>query len=370
MINEQRLVQNFMAMVEIPSVSGREGKMRDFLISIFKERGLLLEEDEAGKIIGGESGNLLLKMPGTIEKEPVLLAAHMDTVQPGEGIKPVSDGTVIRSSGTTILGGDDKAAIAALLEAVDLIQENNLAHPPLEILFTVGEEQGLKGAKAFNFDKLSAKMAYTLDGGGEPGTIIIKSPCQNEIEYRVYGQAAHAGINPEKGVNAIQAAAMAIAKMPAGRIDAETTCNLGIIQGGTARNIVADWCTIKGEARSLKRSKLDQVTELLKNTFTQEVEKYGARAEVKITFLYPEISLSMEEDVVKRAVAAVQRAGLKPVLESTGGGSDASIINGAGIPCVNLGIGMSNVHTCQEYIKISDLHNVVKIVLALVSEGD
>lgn len=367
MINEQRLVQNFMSMVEIPSVSGREREMCDFLIAAFKERGLQPEEDGAGPIVGGESGNLLLKVPGDAEKETILLAAHMDTVQPGEGIKPVCDGEVIRSSGSTILGGDDKAAIAVLMEVIDLIQEHNLKHSPLEMLFTVGEEQGLKGAKAFDFARLSAKMGYTLDGGGEPGSIIIKSPGQNEIEYRVYGQAAHAGISPEKGVNAIQAAARAIAQMPTGRIDEESTCNLGIIEGGTASNIVADWCTIKGEARSLKRGKLNHITELLKNTFIQEVEKYGARAEVTVKFIYPEISLDNEERVVKKALEAVQKAGLKAVLESTGGGSDASIINGAGIPCVNLGIGMSNVHSCQEYIRVSDLISDVKIVLALIS---
>jgi tripeptide aminopeptidase len=294
----------------------------------------------------------------------------MDTVEPGEGVKVVigEDG-IIRSDGNTILGSDDKAGIAAIMEACDVVRENNLPHPPLEILFTVGEEQGLQGSKHFDYSLLQAGSGYVLDGGGDPGTIIIQSPCQNEIEYIVHGRAAHAGINPEAGVNAIQVAAKALSGMPCGRIDEETTCNFGIIEGGQARNIVASTCRIKGEARSLKREKLDVLTNQLTDAFNTITRESGAEPEVNIEFLYPETSLDLNESVVRIAIEAAKSIGLKPRTEKTGGGSDASIISGYGIRCANLGTGMSNVHTTDEYIKISDLENNARLVLAIIQQA-
>ncbi len=368
MINESRLINSFITMAQIPSVSGREGQMKDYLKGQFQERGLQVIEDQAGVKLQGEAGNLWVKIPGSLEADTILLAAHMDTVEPGEGIRAIVEDGVIKSQGNTILGSDDKAAIAAILEALDVIRENQLSHGPLELLFTVGEEQGLQGVKLFDFSSSNATMAFALDAGGDPGVIITQSPCQNEIEYKVHGKSAHAGINPEKGINAIQAAALALSRMPCGRIDRETTCNLGIIEGGTARNIVADYCYIRGEARSLNRSRLDQITQLLKDTFIATVQEQGARAEVEVKFLYPEITLNPEDPVVSTAVQAIESIGLQPRLGSTGGGSDASIIHQGGIPCVNLGIGMNNVHTCDEYIKTSHLIKDTEIILAIIKE--
>ncbi|NLB88353.1 MAG: M20/M25/M40 family metallo-hydrolase, partial [Syntrophomonadaceae bacterium] len=355
-------------LVETGSESGKEGKFKDLLIDLFNQRGIKAVEDNSSSVVGGDSGNLLISIPGTIETTPLLFSAHMDTVSPGMGIKAVIDNGIIRSQGDTILGADDKAAIAALIEALDVLKENSLQYPPLEFLFTVGEEQGLNGAKAFDYSKLKARSGYVLDGGGDPGTIILRSPCQNEIEFKVYGKAAHAGINPEDGINAIKLAAQAIAQMPCGRIDEETTCNIGLIEGGKARNIVADYCVVKGEARSLKRAKLDNLTDELVNTFKTTVESLGGEAEVDVTFLYPEISLDKDDEVIRTAVKAVEKIGLEPVLTSTGGGSDASIINGNGIACANLGIGMQKVHTNEEFIKIEDLVNDTKLVLAIIEE--
>lgn len=365
-INEKRLIANFIKMVEIDSVSGKEGGFRDFLKNEFSLRGFDTYEDEAGQKMGTQSGNLLVKIPGTVEKSPVLFSAHMDTVIPGEGIKAFIDGEAIRSSGQTILGSDDKAGIAAIMEAIDVLREEKLVFPPLELLFTVREEQGLLGAKHFNYELLKAKKGYALDAGGPPGVIITQSPCQNEIEYIVHGRAAHAGINPEDGKNAIQIMARALVCMPCGRIDSETTCNFGIIEGGKARNIVAETCRVKGEARSLKRQKLDKISEELKTTFQQEVEKNGGRAEINVEFLYPEANLDSREEVVQLAAKAAEIIGLQVELQGTGGGSDASIINGQNIRCANLGVGMSNVHTCDEYIRIVDLLDDAEWVLAIM----
>lgn len=368
MVNKERLVDLFVRLVEVDSESGNEAKFKDYLIEEFTTRELQAIEDGVAPIVGGNSGNLLVRIPGTIESKPLLLAAHMDTVSPGVGIKAVVENGLIKSSGDTILASDDKAAVAAILEAYDVIKENNLPHPPLELLFTVGEEQGLKGAKAFDYSLLASEMAYVLDAGGAPGTIIIKSPAQNEIDYRVYGEAAHAGINPEDGVNAIKLAALAISKMPSGRIDDETTCNFGMISGGKAQNIVADYCEIKGEARSLSREKLDKITKELVEIFNEEVKKGGGRPEVEVSFLYPEISLDSDDEVVQLAVKASEGIGLEPAITGTGGGSDASIINGKGIPCVNLGIGMQKVHTKEEFILIEDLVDDVRLVLGIIEQ--
>ncbi|WP_073088919.1 M20/M25/M40 family metallo-hydrolase [Thermosyntropha lipolytica] len=366
MLNQKRLVEKFIEMVSISSVSLKEGEFKEFLKRESLKRGLAVEEDEAGKIIGGNAGNLLVRVPGNLDLPPLLFSAHMDTVKPGEGIKAVVEGEIIRSRGDTILGSDDKAAIAVLFEVIDILREENRLYPPLELLFTVAEEEGLKGAKNFDFSRVQARIAYVLDAGGEPGTIVIKSPWHHEIEYMVYGKAAHAGIDPENGVNAIKAAAAALCRMPCGRVDEETTCNLGLIAGGKARNIVADFCHIKGEARSLSREKLHKITEELTSIFLREVEREGARGEVKIQALYPGVKLDKESEVVKIAARACARIGIEPVFTGTGGGSDASIINGAGIPCANLGIGMKKVHTTEEYIKIDDLLTDVRLVLSII----
>ncbi|NMC27199.1 MAG: M20/M25/M40 family metallo-hydrolase [Syntrophomonadaceae bacterium] len=370
MINRERLVNNFMNMVAVDSVSKQEGAFRDLLKREFGRWGFQLSEDGAGEILQGESGNLLVKVPGTLAGNTILLVTHMDTVVPGHNIKAVrGPDEIIRSEGQTILGADDKAGIAAILEAIEVIMENRLPHPPLELLFTVSEEQGLLGAKNFDFAKLQARIGYVLDSGGAPGTIVTQSPCQNEIEYLVKGRAAHAGINPEDGLNAIQVMAKALAKMPCGRIDEETTCNFGVIEGGLARNIVAASCRVKGEARSLKRSKLEQLTGQLAEIFSTEVTQNGCKAEVEISLLYPETTLSPDEDVVKLAQRAADRIGLTTRLISTGGGSDASVVNGHNIRCANLGIGMNAVHSTEEYIRVEDLVNDARWVLSIIEEA-
>lgn len=370
MVNEERLQKLFIDLVEIDSPSGHEARLRDFLKNIWQERGLDTEEDEAGHRLGGDSGNILVRIPGTRPGPTILFCAHMDTVEPGRGVRAMVDNNgFIRSAGDTILGSDDKVAIAAIVEAFDCLQENHLSYPDIELLFTVSEEQGLLGSKEFDFSQLKARLAYVLDDGHPPGSIVVRSPCQNGIEYSVRGQAAHAGMSPEKGVNAIQAAALALAKMPCGRIDEETTCNFGIIQGGTARNIVADYCQIYGEARSLSPHKLDALTQKLSQTFIEEAGRYGASAEVNVKFLYPAVTLDASQEVCSLAQKAALKVGL-PVQEvNTGGGSDASIINSHGIPCANLSVGMREVHTCQEHVAINDISSVAKWILAIIEEA-
>ncbi|QGT98981.1 putative peptidase YqjE [Candidatus Syntrophocurvum alkaliphilum] len=369
MLNKDRLIKTFLDLVQIDSVSGNEAQVKEYIKNIFEKLDAQVIEDNAGELTGGNCGNLLIRIPGNLDLSPLLFCAHMDTVEPGNGIKAVIENEVIKSKGETILGSDDKAAIAALIEAVYTLKENNVKHPPLEYLLTVSEEQGLLGVKVFDFSNIKAKIGYTLDAAGRPGTIIVQSPCQNEIEYTVYGKTAHAGIAPEEGINAIKLASMALAKMPSGRIDDETTTNLGIIEGGRARNIVADHCKIKGEARSLNKKKLDEITNTLEKTFKDEVTKYGGKAEVDVKYLYSPVSLDKDETVVKLAIKAFQQIGIDYKLESTGGGSDASIINGNNIRCANLGIGMNAVHTTDEYITIEDLIKDAQMTISIIKES-
>lgn len=366
MINEKRLLDTFIELTALDSESGTEAAVRDHLIARLKEQAESWEEDGAAADLNGNSGNLLVRLPGTAPGPPLLFSCHMDTVKPGRGIKAVMDAErVIRSNGDTILGGDDKAGIAAILEAAAVLREQQLPHPPLELLFTVSEEQGLLGSRYFDLGKLQARLAYVLDSNGVPGSIVVKSPSQYEMNYYVTGKAAHAGMHPELGLNAIQVMAQALAQMPCGRIDEESTCNFGIIEGGQARNIVAAQCHVQGEARSLKPEKLETLTDELTRIFMAAVTAAGAEGRVERILLYSAVEHDSEAAVVKLAAQAASALGLTVSLERTGGGSDASIINQR-VPCLNLGIGMSAVHTVDECIRLDDIISVTRWLLEII----
>ncbi len=369
MVSEDRILTEFLELVQVDSESGKEGRLKELLKEKLSSLGLDVIEDEAGKHLGGESGNLIAFLPGRADKSAILFCAHMDTVKPGVGVKPVVKDKTIYSSGDTILGADDKAGIAAILEALRVVKEQAIENPPVEIVFTVSEEQGLMGSKRLDFSLLKAKHGYVLDSVGDPGTIVIRAPRQNELEFRVYGKAAHAGINPQDGINAIHIAAKALAGMRIGRVDEETTCNIGTIEGGKARNIVADYCCIGGEARSLSPEKLERITGEMVKHFREKVEKYGGRCEVRVDLLYPEMNLDPEEPVVALAQQAARNIGKVPNLIKTGGGSDASIFNGNGIRCVNLGIGMESVHTTEEHIRVENLVDTARLVVEIIREA-
>lgn len=367
MVNRERILEEFLEMVRIDSPSGREKEMVVYLKEKLTGLGLEVVEDGAGEKLGTGAGNIVATLPATDSRLPALFfSAHLDTVEPGCGIEPVVDGEVVRSAGDTILGGDDKAGIAAILEMLRVVQEEKLPHGVIQAVFTVMEEQGLRGALHLDRSLLKAEMGFVLDCDGPPGTLIIRAPAQNKIEAFVVGKAAHAGIAPEEGINAIAVAAKAIALLPLGRIDSETTANVGIIEGGKAINIVPDMVRILGEVRSLDGQKLDHYTEKVKEAFFRTAAEHGARAEVKVEFLYPAFSLQESDPPVALAVRAARALGLEPVLKSSGGGSDANYFNHYGIPTVNLGIGMSRVHTTDEYIKIADLEMNARYLLEIV----
>ncbi len=367
MINEKRLVGSFMELVKIDSISREERNLADFLIEKLENFGLDVMVDQAGVKVNSNGSNIIAHLKGNTNKAtPIMFSAHMDTVVPGENIKPVRDGEKIVSSGETILGADDKAAIAALLEALHIIKENNMQCGDIEIIFSICEEIGLKGAKNLDISGLKSKIGFVLDAGGGVGKIITSAPSQNSLEIIIYGKAAHAGANPEEGINAIQVAGFALSRMKLGRIDEETTTNIGVISGGKATNIVPDEVILKGEVRSRDGGKLEKYTEQIKKISENTAREFKAKTEVKINEEYHCFNLSPDDQVVKIAIKAAKDIGLEPTLCPTGGGSDANIFNKKGLPSVVLAVGMEKVHTVDEYILIKELKNTVEYILSLI----
>jgi len=368
MVNEKRLIESFMELVKIDSVSREEKEIADFLVKKLKDLGLEVRVDHAGEKVKSNSGNIIARLRGNKDKAtPIMFSAHMDTVVPGKNINPICDGEKIVSDGKTILGADDKAAIAALLEALYIVKEKNISHGDIEIVFTICEEIGLHGAKNLDISSLNARMVFVLDCGGQVGEIISAAPSQNSLKIIIHGKSAHAGSNPEGGINAIQVAGFILSRMKLGRIDEETTTNIGIISGGKATNIIPDEVILEGEVRSRKEEKLEKYTKKLKKIAEDTAREFKAKAEVKINREYYCYNLSTDEQVVRIAMKAVKNMGLEPLLHPTGGGSDANVFNKKSFPAVDLAIGMEKVHTVDEYILVKNLKNTAEYILSIIN---
>ncbi len=356
MINQDRLVSTFLELVQIDSPSGQEEEIARHLTAKLKSLGLMVVRDQTGNVIGRLAG----------EGAPLLVSAHIDTVEPGWGVKPVVANGIITSDGATILGGDDKSGVAAILEALRVLVEQDLPHPPLEVALTVSEETGLNGAKGLDLTTLRAKEGIVLDSGGPIGAIVVSAPSQNRLRAVVHGKTAHAGVEPERGINAIVVAAEAIAAMPLGRIDEETTANVGRIQGGTATNIIPDRVEMAGEARSHDESKLEVQVQAMTEALNKAASQHGATVEIDVERSYSTFKLSEEDAIVRRAMAAANTLGLTPVLVPSGGGSDANIFNAGGIATINISSGMDKVHTTEERLAVDDLGKCAEFLLSIL----
>ncbi len=365
-INKERLVNTFIELVKIDSPSFEEGAVASQIKKTLEGLGLEVLEDQANLKCGGQIGNLYAKYPGTIKGNPLLFCLHMDTVEPGRGVKPqIKDGTIC-TDGTTILGADDKAGIAAVIEVLRVIKEEQIPSPPVEVLFTIAEEQGLVGVQHLDLDLITAQYAYVLDSYGPPGKIVMEAPSQDQVEVTIFGRSAHSGFNPEAGINAIQVAAKAVAGLKLGRIDSESTANIGVIRGGLATNIVPERVLVKGETRSLSDAKRAALTTEMQRRFMEEAQRAGCEVEFEIDTMYPAYRLKPGDEVVKLARTAANHLGLDVELEKSGGGSDANFLNSMGIPTANLSCGMQKVHTTEEYIEIEDLFNTARLVLEII----
>jgi len=358
----------FTELAAIPSPPGAERDVADRVREYLEGLGLDVSEDDAGSRIDSNAGNLLCRLEPTSSNGgvPIFLCAHLDTVQPTGRLEPVVEDGVVRNAGGTILGADNKAAVAALLEAARLILADNRPHAGIELLFTPKEEVGLQGAKAFDPERLHAGVGFVYDHAAPIGEVMLGAPYARVLEVTMRGRPAHAGIAPEEGRSAIAAAARAIADFRLGRLDDETTANVGLIQGGTARNIVPDRCSFSIEARSHDEAKLaDLVQELLETiTFAAALEQ--CEAETDVAESYRGYRFSRGDLPVRLACAALEREGIQPRLALGGGGADANVFNERGRPCVNLANGMAAIHTPDEHIAVADLERMVDVTLALV----
>ena len=368
MINKERILNTFLELVTTDSQTRQEGQMADLLEKRLVKLGFSVQRDSAGIALGGETGNLIAKLPGTRIGRPLLLCSHMDRVSPGLGIRPQIRDGIIYSDGTTILGADDAAGLASILEAVESAIERGIERPDLEVAFTIAEEGGLNGAKNLDFSLLTAKEAYIVDSGTAVGSIINQAPAQTKVTYRVIGKAAHGGVEPEKGISALTVAAHALTRMTLGRIDEETTANLGIAKGGEATNIVMEIFEIKGDARSLVTEKMEAQVAHMTETFETVCQEMGAKLEANIQFSYGPVNLKPGDEALERASAAVRRVGLEPQLQATGGGSDANVFNTKGIQATNLGCGYKGAHGLNESQPVAALEQIGAVVYALIEE--
>ena len=367
MIDRERLVENFLRLAAINSPTRREKSVADALEADLRALGFDVARDTAGKRVDGDTGNIIGAKKGIISGAvPILLNAHMDTVMPTEGWGYKIENGVIRSTGNTILGADDKAGIAAIMEAMRVIRERGIPHGDIQIVFSIGEEVGLWGAKYLDYSLITSKCAFVYDLGSPVGSVVVAAPSHDNIVARIRGKAAHAGARPEDGISAIAAAGKAISNMKLGRIDQETTANIGVISGGTARNIVPDFCEVKGEARSRDEKKLDAQVQHMVEAFHDAAAEVGAAIEIEVERSYQAYRLSESDEVVRIAVTAARRVGIEPKLHETGGGSDASIFNAKGIPATVIGVGYDKAHSTEEYLPISDFVKSVEMALAIV----
>ena len=358
MIDRDRLVKTFCDLVRIDSPSGEEEAVAQDLTRRLRALGLTVSRDAHGNLFGSEDGD-----------EPLMLSAHMDTVEPGRGIQPIIEGDRIRTDGTTILGGDCKAGIAAILEGLETIKAEGGTRIPVQLVFTRGEEMGLVGARELDFSMLRAREAVVFDGNGPVNKITIATPTYMRLDVKITGRAAHAGVEPEKGLSAIRIAAEIIAQLPQGRLDEESTFNVGTIKGGTVRNAVPEEAVFSGEFRSRNTETLDLLTIQVRETLEAARQRYqDAAIDEEIGVEFRMYSLAPDDPMVARATRVLSDLGLDPAAGPSGGGTDANIFNEHGVRCVVVGMSTNSMHTVREYVEIPDLVDTARFCHALLTD--
>ncbi len=372
-INKARVLAEFLELVQVRCSTHDEREIGNILTKRLTALGGTVHEDNAGEKLGGNCGNLVADFPASDEahrKVPIImLTAHMDCVEPCAGVHPIRENGIIRSDGTTILGGDDKAGVTAILETLRQLREQKIPHGPLQVVFTIAEENGVHGSQNLDTSLLHADIGYTLDTHNHPGCMTFMAPGKNQLHIRIQGKAAHAGVAPEAGNNAIIAAGKLLATAPQGRIDEETTCNVGKIVGGSATNVVADTCDIYYESRSRNKEKLDKITQDIISHFENGATTTGCQITTAVSPDYGPYELAKDCPAIKLASQAAKKLGFPVKLEESGGGSDANHFNTYGVPTVVLAVGMENCHTKDEYIEEKDLYDAARWALQIVIES-
>lgn len=366
--SRQRLSELFLALAGLRSPSRHERKVADAVKAMLGGLGVVTHEDGTGDAIGGDTGNLWCTVHGQGPGPHVALGAHMDTVMPADTIEPYLDGDgVFRNRRPGILGADDKIALAALLHATELLKASNKPFPTYEMFFSVSEETGLVGIKHMADDVLKSPIGVVLDSSGPVGGIVAKAPSLMVLHAIFRGRAAHAGVEPERGRSAIQAAGRAIAAMPLGRLDKETSANIGVIHGGVATNIVADRCEIQGECRGHDEPRLAEIAGAMVDAVQRAAAETGVDVEVDLAHDFRAFSLTARSPAVKLAKAAIEGLGLEARMMTAGGGSDANVLNARGLPTINLTMGGMYAHSPEEYAALDELERLCSLVLHIIA---
>lgn len=376
-INSERLADHFVTLCETSSPSREERPVAEYLRRIFADLGAdFIHEDDSAEKTGANCGNLIIRFTGSTAAPPVFFACHMDTVMPGHGVQVQRDGDIFTSKGDTVLGGDDKSGIAPLIEMMSLLKEHDTPHRTIELIFTTCEEIGLQGAKALDCRPLQSRFGYALDSSGIDKAIVA-APAANKVRVEVRGTAAHAGLNPEAGVNALVIAAQAISRLQLGRIDDESTANIGVIEGGVATNIIPEHVTLKGEVRSHSMTKLDTFTDEMKQRFEDAAAAWVIPADStarrpSVEFVvetdYPSMCLQENDIALETVRRAAQRSGRPLTFVIGGGGSDANIFNSHGLQTAILATGMTDVHTTDEKLDLKDMVRLTELLHAIATE--
>lgn len=360
-----RVLHTFLDLVRISSPTGQEAGVAEYVARALREAGCTVRIDDTRSVTGADTGNVIAEVPGALDGGVIALSAHMDCVQPCEGVEPVVVDGVVRSAGETVLGGDDKVGLAAIVEAVRRLTEEGGEHRPLKLLLTVSEEDGLLGAKALAPADAAASLCLVLDADGPVGGIVVGAPSHHTFTATFTGKAAHAGVEPEKGVSAIAMAAEAVSHMRLGRINEHTTANIGTIRGGSATNVVAPSCVLTGECRSLDTSYAEVIRTDMDVAMHDAAAAAGGTVSVDWVHAYPGFAASAdsaEVALIERACAAI---GVESRTYTTGGGSDANIFAGYGIPTLVLGTGMTNVHSTDELLEVRQLERLADLLVAI-----
>jgi tripeptide aminopeptidase len=375
LINQERLKNLLVELIKIDSLSRKERNVALRLQREMESLGAQVWIDDAAEKVGGDTGNLIAHFRGTAPgAAPLLLSAHMDTVVPGEGIVPILDGDILHSDGRTVLGGDDKSGVAIICEVLRAIQESNIPCSDIDVVFTICEEAGLIGAKCLDVSRLRARTGLVLDSDSV-GYLFTRAPAANRIEFHVRGLEAHAGVCPERGISAIKVAGEGIARMQLGRIDHETTANIGVIQGGMAVNIVPNSVVLRGEARSHSEAKLERQTQHMleclqeaagRHRLELDGKHFQAAVEAKIERDYDRMDVADDSKIVRLVQAAANKLRVELKTLATGGGCDANVLNQKGLEVANLSTGMREIHTVNEWLDVKDLYLSAQMVLEIL----
>ena len=361
-----RITQMLCEMVRIDSESGDERIFHNYLKTTFTNLGLKCIEDGSLKKTGLGANNLVFILEGDKTQEPLFFSSHSDTVKPGKGIEPVIVDGVVYSKGETILGADDKAGIAIMLEVIQRLKEVATLHPTLEFVITPGEEIGLIGAQALDMSSIRSRFGIVLDSAGPVGAMTLASPTLSTYTLEIEGKAAHAGLEPEQGISALEVLAKIMANLPHGRINSETTSNFGTVEGGVASNVVADAAVLTGEIRSINFDQFEGIRQIYRNTIDTTSKIYGTTVRFEEEIKCYGYRFDQNDADVERVTRAMMKAGITPRYEVRGGGSEANVFNQKGKKAINISIGYEEIHTVNEYIPIAAMEEAVDVCLALI----